>query len=136
MTHNPFAVAERLAPVPAENGIVDDWVRHHAAQSFAAWAQFRIDAQLPAASRSADLGLLAMLGVASLHAAVALSSIHRGPIQQELYDLTPEAGALNGEWEEWLTDTLDGLGINPADINDEYVAGDFRSPSRLSEVAR
>lgn len=136
MTNDPFATAERLAPVPAENGTVDDWVRYHAAQSFAAWAQFRIDERQPVADRSADLGLLAMLGTASLHAAVALSSIHRGPVPQELYDLTPEAGAMNGEWEEWLTDRLDSLGINPADIHPEYVAADFRSPSRMSEVAR
>ena len=135
MTANPFLVAERLAPVPADSGTVEDWVRHHAATSFAAWTQFRIDMRQPVNDRSADPGLLSMLGVAALHAAVALSSVHRGPIATELYDLTPEAGALNGEWEEWLTDTLDRLGINPADINPEYVAGDFASPSRLAEVA-
>lgn len=129
-----FEIANRLAPVPAENGTVDDWVRHHAAQSFAAWAQFREDLRRPAAERTVDLGYLSMLGVASLHAAIALSSIHRGPVPQELYDLTPEAGAFNGEWEEWLTERLDLLGINPADINGEYVAGDFRSPSQV--VAR
>ncbi|MET0415812.1 MAG: hypothetical protein ABW022_07305 [Actinoplanes sp.] len=136
MTNDPFSTAYRLAPVPAVDGTTEDWVRHHAAQSFAAWAQFRLDARRPAGDRNVDLGLLASLGVASLHAAIALSSIHRGPIPQELYDLTPEAGALNGEWEEWLTDTLDRLGVNPADINNEYVAAAFRSPSRKSEVAR
>src|ERR1700753_1461032 len=100
MTHSPFTAADLLAPVPDEYGTVEDWMRHHAATARAACTMFRLQ-------HDHDPGLMAPLGVASLHAAVALSSVHRGPLAQELYDLTPEAGALNGEWEEWLTETLD-----------------------------
>lgn len=138
MTANPFKVAARLAPVPSESGTVEDWVRHHTAHALAAWTVFDRETKFlhghPTHGGRPEIGYLAALGVASTHAAVALSSVHRGPIATELYDLTPEAGALNGEWEEWLTDALDRLGINPADINDEYVASDFASPSRRAEV--
>lgn len=139
MTRTPFDIASHLAPIPDEHGTVDDWVRHHAAQALAAWTVFDREVRFyvghPTQGDHPEIGYLSMLGVASTHAAVALSSVHRGPIATELYDLTPEMGALNGEWEEWLTDRLDALGINPADINDEYIAGDFRSPSRVAEVA-
>jgi hypothetical protein len=130
MTYDLFAVAERLAPEPDQNGTTEQWVRHHAARSFAAWTAFR----QTLGHRDPSLGLLAMLGVSSMHAAVALL-VPDADVPRRMWELTPEAGAMNGEWEEWLTDILNQFGINPADINDEYVAGDFRSPSRAQEVA-
>jgi len=141
MTHNPFAVAHQLAPVPAVDGLSDDLARFHAAQAFAAFAVFNREIRnLPAnpepGSRP-DLGYLSALGVASLHVARLLSDTpdDTDPFVKSLWELTPGYGANNGEAEEWLTGALDRLGINPADIDPAYEAGDFRSPSRLAEVA-
>jgi hypothetical protein len=131
MTPDPFEAAERLAPTPDENATVDDWVRHYAATAFAAWATFRKQI----GQRGGGLGYLSLIGTSATAAAIALT-VPRERVSHRLWELTPEAGALNGEWEEWLTGTLDRLGINPADINDEYVARDFRSPSSAAEVAR
>ncbi len=135
MTRDPFAAAERLAPVPAtrEEATTDAWVRHYAALSLAAFTEFTRSLPQGAAGGSRpDLGHLVGLAVAAMSAAHALSTTSRRP--RGLWDLTPEAGALNGEWEEWLADTLDAHGINPADINPEYNAADFRSPTRAKRV--
>ncbi len=64
----------------------------------------------------------------SLAAAVARLN-DRETAAEVIWNLTPELGALNGEWEEWLVDTLDEHGINPADIDPDYEAADFNSPS-------
>jgi hypothetical protein len=138
MTHNPFEVAETLAPLPERDAAADQWARHYLALSFAAYASlYRNVRDLPPnperGSRP-DIGHLAILGHTALSVAVALTHTEdsAGPA---IWDLTPEAGAFNGEWEEWLVEQLDLYGINPADINPAYEAGDFRSPSR-AEVAR
>lgn len=133
--HNPFAVAERLAPVPAtrEQATYAAWIRHHAAVGLAAFTEFQraMFARLdnPTAEPAPHLGYLTALGVAAMHAAVALAG-DRSDTPERLWDLTPEAGALNGEWEDWLVKVLDQIGINPADINPDYNAADFRSPVR------
>ncbi len=135
MTHDPFEAADRLAPVPARRDApVDDWVRHHAATALAAWAVFHAECRNiprnPEPGSRPDIGYLAALGAASTHAAVALNTHAAAePSTQRLWDLTPEAGALNGESEEWVVAVLDELGVNPADINPAYVAADFRSPT-------
>lgn len=137
--HAAFEAAERLAPVPAtrSDATINAWVRHYAALSLAAFTTFH-DA-LPA-TRGAepgsrpDLGYLVELGVAAMSAAFAFDT-NGLPQPGMLWDLTPEAGALNGEWEEWLAGTLDRLGINPADIDPRYEGDDFRSP-RAGAVTR
>lgn len=136
-SHDPLAIAERLAPVPAtrEQATTDAWVRHYAAQALAAWTVFHREVDSlppnPGEGSRPDLGYLSALGVAATSAAHALD----GGTPGDLWDLTPEAGALNGEWEEWLADTLDAHGINPADIDPRYNAGDFRSPTQAAREA-
>jgi len=132
--HLAFTAAERLAPVPAtrEQAATDSWVRHYAALALAAGAVFddavrTIPAGAAPGSRP-DLGYLATLANAAIAAAYAFQ--HVEDYAPGLWDLTPEAGALNGEWVDWLTDTLDRYGINPADIDPRFVATDFRSPSQ------
>lgn len=138
MTQNPFEVAETLAPLPERDAAPDQWARHFLALSFAAYADlYRTVRELPRLPRPGsrpDIGHLSVLGHTALAAAVALTHTEdsAGPA---IWDLTPEAGALNGEWEEWLVKQLDLRGINPADINPAYEAGDFRSPSWV-EVPR
>lgn len=126
--------AEELAPVPETRGDAtrDTWVRHYAAQSLAAFAGFyqaSTDARGAEPGSRPDLGYLISHAVSAFTAAFALDTAD-SDLPGKLWDLTPEAGALNGEWEEWLTDTLDRLGVNPADIDGRYRAGDFRTPSR------
>lgn len=135
-SHDPFAAAERIAPVPAtrSEATAEAWVRHYAALSLAAFTEFhRQIVDQPADPARPDLGLLVGLAVAAMSAAHALHTTVLLPEPKQLWDLTPEYGALNGEWEEWLADTLDTLGINPADIDPRYNAGDFRSPSRAGQ---
>lgn len=124
--------AHDLAPVPEtrDQATRDVWVRHYAAEALAAFAGFHaVTRDVRRGDDRPDIGYLISLAVASMTAAFALSTAD-SDLPGQLWDLTPEAGALNGEWEEWLTATLDRLGVNPADIDDRYTAGDFRSPSR------
>lgn len=128
-----FERAHVLAPQPDEDGTVDDWVRHYAAEALAAHAVFR--SMLPSVSHNPVPGSRPELGyvIHQAHAATAAAVALTTPTDQvarKLWDLTPEAGALNGEYLEWLEDTLDGLGINPGDIDPAYNTADFRSPSR------
>ncbi len=132
--YETFNVADRLAPAPptAEEATPAAWVRHYAATALAAHYVFRkslpgLRADREPGSRP-DLGLLVTIGTSSLAAAVALLN-DRETAAETIWNLTPELGALNGEWEEWLVDTLDEHGINPADIDPDYEAGDFNSPS-------
>ncbi len=135
LAHNPLTVAERLAPVPAtrEEATAYAWVRHHAAAGLAAFTMFDrgLHALTPNPEKGPrpDLGYLVALGVASMHAAYAVDAPGL-PLPGEMWDLTPEAGALNGEWEEWLAETLDRYGINPADINPAYNSADFNSSTQ------
>lgn len=135
--NTPFEVAHRLAPVPNESGTTEDWIRFHAAQALAAWTVFDRDVKHllghPTQGGRPEIGYLAGLGVASTHAAVTPACPDETPAI--LWQLTPEAGALNGELEGWIVDMLDRLGINPADINDQYVAADFRCPTRVEVAA-
>ncbi len=131
MEHPAFAAAERLAPLPdsRENATIFAWTRHYAGLALAAHAAFYDASETP----GPELGWLMTLAVSATAAARAVSSPLAG-VGQELWDLTPELGALNGEYEEWLVETLDNLGVNPADIDPRYNADDFRSP-RTPEVA-
>jgi hypothetical protein len=78
-----------------------------------------------------DLGWLVTLAATSTTAAVALYGLHEveAPhvVARKVWALTPEAGALNGEWEDWLFEKADQLGINPADLNRHLDPLDFRS---------
>jgi len=126
--------AERLAPTPdSRDATVEDWIRSYAALGLAAHAAFRatLPSLRPGGVRGSrpDLGYLITIAVSSTAAAVALDT-PREAVTQELWALTPEAGALNGEYIDWLTDTLDRLGINPADLDPGFDAADFKSPSR------
>lgn len=139
MSANPFAAAEHLAPVPTTpRADTDDWVRHYAAQALAAWAVFHRETRHipanPVPGSRPDIGYLAALGVASTHAAIAITT-QRQFASEELWLFTPEEGSLNGEVEDWAVRTLDTLGVNPADIDDRYEAADFRSPSRVANAA-
>lgn len=124
-------VAEQLAPVPEKDGTVDSWVKHYAALALAAYAAFQDSLERP----GPELGYLSAIGTSATAAACALT-VTPDAAANELWSLTPEAGALNGEWEEWLTSTLDGLGINPADLHPAYTAADFRSPAASSAATR
>lgn len=133
MTHPAFAAAERLGPVPVsrEQATPEAWVRRYIALSMAAFTAFESEVRdiRPGVPGSRpELGYLVTLAVSAMSAACALT-VGRPAVAEELWWLTPEAGALNGEWEEWLTATLDEHGINPADIEPRYTAGDFRSPT-------
>jgi hypothetical protein len=126
--NDPFAVADTLAPVPVtrEQATSDAWIRHYAALAMAAWTAFH-RAVSSTDTATPPLDLLAGLAVAATAAAHGLAN----PGQPEdLWTITPEAGALNSEPEEWLAEVLDGHGINPADIDPRYSVGDFRSPTR------
>jgi hypothetical protein len=133
-------IAERLAPVPASQAEATTraWVRHYAAVALAAHAAFR-DA-LPTISACPDLGsrpelgYLAQIANSSTAAAHALLVVTDDEEQTDLWDLTPEAGALNGEYLDWLAEVLDVVGINPADLYPWFNAADFRSPSQLAAV--
>ena len=132
MNASPLNIAATLAPVPdRENASKATWVRHYAATAFAAYAQCHHEISglppHPAEGSRPDLGYLAALGNAAFAAAYLLANPGD---TAGLWEYTPEQGALNGEWEEWLADTLDEHGINPADIDPRYNSGDFRSPMR------
>jgi len=139
MTHDPFEAAHRLAPVPARDGGREDWVRHYAAQALATYAVFtealRTVPRDPEPGSRPDLGWLSMLGVAATAAAVVLTTVPED-VPHNLYDLNPDGGALNGEWEHFLVGRLDQLGVNPADIDPRYQATDFRSPTAASRAGQ
>lgn len=123
--------ATEIAPVPSSRDADQaDWIRHYTAQALSAHAAFRDIMEQPGPPLpQSGWTYLPLIGEASTAAAVSLAS--GSPDRTgTLWDLNPDCGALNGEWEEWLTGTLDRLGINPADIDGRYRAADFRSPSR------
>lgn len=130
-TQAPFESADRVAPEPtSRTGATNSaWIRHYAAQALAAWAALSNETRNlprnPEPGSRPDIGYLAMAAVASTTAAVALArpDIAAGLI----WDLTPEAGALNGEWEDWLTEVLVEHGINPGDIHPGLDPADFAS---------
>jgi hypothetical protein len=134
--HPAFAVAERLAPEPVsrEAATTATWTRHYAALALAAHAAFntamRTVPRNPEPGSRPDLGYLITVAVSSTAAAVALTATP-DEVAHALWDFTPEAGALNGEYEEWLAGTLDNLGVNPADIDPRYNGDDFRSAPEM-----
>jgi hypothetical protein len=125
--------AHTIAPTPGEHGTRDDWMRHYAAQAMAAFSGFYDVTHEPrTGSDRPEIGYLAIIGSTSVAAVIAIHAPSKHEQTRSLWDLNPDGGALNGEWEEYLTDVLDGLGINPADLNERYTATDFTSPSRAA----
>jgi len=129
-TETPFNAAHRLAPCPAtreDAATKHEWVRHYAAQALAAHAVLNAECRdlppNPVPGSRPNIGYLAMLAQSSMAAALAFLGPLDAPTR--LWDLTPELGALNGEWEEWLTDVLVRYGVNPAHIDPAYDAADF-----------
>ncbi len=126
-TETPFKAAKRLAPQPeSRTAPVSDWARHFAAHALAAHAEFR--EQLfglppnPGPGSRPELGYLSAMAISSTAAAAALMTSDAPSL---LWDLTPELGALNGEYVDWLADMLAGLGVNPAHIYRWYDEADF-----------
>lgn len=120
--------AEKLAPPPADkNASRKDWARHYAALALAAHAAFRD--QLPTIPRNPEpgsrpeLGYLSLIATSSTAAAVAL--LVKPKVARKLWNLTPELGALNGEYVDWLAERLAELGINPVDLYPWFSPGDF-----------
>ncbi|GAA4439560.1 hypothetical protein [Phytohabitans houttuyneae] len=133
LARDAFALAERVAPRPDSRDVpASDWARHHAALALAAHGVAReAVAGLPpnpGKGSRPDLGYLTALAVSSTAAAAALLG-DPAEISKLLWELTPEAGNLNGEDVDWLADNLDGLGVNPADLYRWFDAADFNSPS-------
>lgn len=133
-THPAFAAADRLAPAPEkrEAATAEQWLKHYAALAMAAHAAFRDALPALGAAPTGDLGYLVTIGTAATAAAVALS-MPPATAAALIWELTPELGALNGEYVDWLADLLDTLGINPADIERHYDAADFASASLAAE---
>lgn len=136
-----FHIAERLAPVPDSRGdyLVGDpapltsaWDRHYAALALAAHAAFREELATipedPEPGSRPELSYLMAIATSATAAVIALGRPAR--VYDELWDLTPECGALNGEYIDFLADVLDRHGINPADIYRWFNAADFESVSR------
>lgn len=128
--------AEELAPVPAtkEEATREAWVRHFCAQAMAAYAgAHHLMSTSSPKEHGKQYGALVLMAVASTSAALGLTTPPED-LPHRLWRFTPECGALNGEWEEWLADTLDRFGVNPADVDGRYDAAHFRSPSVRATV--
>lgn len=123
--------AEELAPTPEDGEDPREWVRHFAAQAMAAYAAFRISERVEPAGP--HLGYLALLGTAAMAASVSLEAPNE-TAARVIWELTPEAGALNGEWIDHLADTLEAHDINPADLYPWFEAKDFTAPARLPKL--
>jgi hypothetical protein len=132
--HKALQAASQIAPFPYEREAAtrDAMVRHYAAQGLAAYADFA-DALTslgpkPVAGSRPDLGYL--IGVATASTAAAIALDNPGPdAPDRVWGLTPEAGAFNGEWMEWLITRVDELGVNPADIDHHLDPSHFSSDS-------
>ncbi len=133
--------AAEVAPQPAEKDGPDvrqAWARYFAAIALAADSAVRMMVSdrfgMTAEERSGkhpELGYLAMLAHGATSAAVPLLTDPAEHLEL-LWSLTPEAGALNGEWSEWLTERCVELGVNPAELDPFLQASDFDGPSRLA----
>ena len=127
--YSPFHAAAKIAPEPADrdNATREAWIRHYAALALASWVVFhdvitRRNTN-PQPDDLPDISFLAVIGSSSTAAAIALT--HPDDAPTLIWDYTPEAGALNGEFEDWLEDVLVRHGINPAHIDHRRDAGDF-----------
>lgn len=134
MSTDLINTAERLAPAPTvrEGANRTTWVKHYAAQALACWATFRAEIRNlrpnPQPGSRPDLGYLTLAAVASTTATAALINDPDTPAL--IWDLTPESGALNGEYEDWLADVLVRHGINPGDIDPDLDPADFTEALR------
>ncbi|MFF3867374.1 hypothetical protein [Micromonospora sp. NPDC001898] len=132
---SPLNTALAIAPQPEtrEAATRDAWVRHYAALALAAFAEqraaFRTLPANPAPGSRPDLGHLGLIGVSAMAAAAAFLGPLDAPAR--VWDLTPELGALNGEWEEWLAAVLVRRGINPGHIDPDLDPADFATAVRL-----
>lgn len=123
--------AAELAPVPDRSDADPKlWVRHYAAQAMAAHAAFRLVERI---DPGPNLGYLALLGTAATAVVVAIMEPAE-VVSHALWDVTPEAGDLNGNWIGFLADTLEAHNINPADLYPWFEAKDFTSPVRLPRI--
>lgn len=133
MSTDPFEVAERLAPQPDNRMAPErEWYRYFTARAMAAHAAFRSRLM---GDPSSDLGYLAEIGMLATSAALLLDvpeGEHRSAL---LWDFTPEAGALNGEYIDHLAQSLDDAGINPAEIYPWFEAADFSTPMSAPGVS-
>ncbi len=134
-THPAFAAAHRLAPLPTtrDEATQTVWVRHYTALAMAAHTAFRDAIAVRSTGPRPELGYLMYIANSAAAAAVALIEVSGGA-PHRIWDLTPELGSLNGECVDWLAHMLDLCGVNPADIEPLYNAGDFTSPSQPEPV--
>ncbi|MET8278248.1 hypothetical protein [Micromonospora sp. NPDC005174] len=127
---DPFHASANLAPAPKtrEAATREAWIRHYAAEALAAHAKFRAEISTlphnPAPGSRPDIGYLILAATSATAAAVALTE-PTSDAPELIWDLSPELGALNGEWEEWLVDVLVRYGVNPGHIDPAYSADDF-----------
>ena len=134
--YDAFAAADKVAPQPDRGATGQVWGRHYAALALAAHTAFRVSLPTigsnPEPGSRPDLGLICAVATSSTAAAVALLS---PPLVAPdlIWNLTPEAGALNGEYVDWLAERCDQFGINPAALYRWYSGADFDSPSVLAE---
>lgn len=133
---DPFVAAGRLAPQPKtrEEATADGWARYYAAEAVATNAYLRQILNQDGPPKG-DISFIVGVSVAATAVALALTT-SREEIAEKLWDITPELGALNGEWEEEMIDLLDRLSVNPADIDPDLDPADFDSPSQREEANR
>ncbi len=129
--------AHEIAPTPGEDGTRDDWMRHYAAQAMAAFAGFyNVTHEPRTGGDRPEIGYLALISSTSVAAVLGLHMEPRD-LPRQLWQHDHDGGAVNGEGiEEYIVDVLDRLGINPADLDERYTAGDFTSPSRAAVATR
>lgn len=133
LARTAFEVVGRLAPRPeSREADSTDWARHYAALALGAHGVAREAVgglpPNPGKGSRPDIGSLTTIAVSATAAAAALLGDPE-EVAKLLWELTPEAGNLNGEDVDWLADNLDGLGVNPADLYRWFDAADFNSAS-------
>lgn len=130
-----FDAAAKVAPAPEtrEGANRETWVKYYAAVALAAYATFRAEIRTltprPAPGSRPDLGYLMEAATSATAAAAALTD-QTDYAPKLIWDLTPESGAFNGEWEEWLADVLVRRGINPGHIDPDLNPDDFTEAVR------
>lgn len=131
--------AEEIAPTPTTpDATREDWARHYAALGLAAHAAFRdqlpripIGPRDPASAGSMpELGYLSHIASAATAAVCGLLTT-QADLPEVIWNFTPEQGALNGEYIDYLAETLAWLGINPAKVYPWFDAGDFEVAAKV-----